>query len=301
MNRASKWALQANGGHTSEARLVARINRVCEHIAHHLDDALTLDELGSVAALSKHHFLRLFVAVTGITPHRYARLQRLRRASMQLAFESDMRVLDIAVAAGFSSHEAFARRFKRTFDQTPSEFRNRPDWIRWHQSFEYSLPEKEINMHAEVIEMPDVMVAMLSHRGAPERVLETVAQFIEWRKASGRSPVAVRRTFGIGHSDPAHTPAADFRFDVCGEILRPIEANDHGVRNGRIEGGRWARYRHHGPRDARFEQCIRTLYAQWLPHSGECLRDAPLLFEYHDVARRSDECDFITDVLLPLQ
>jgi AraC-like DNA-binding protein len=77
----------------------------------------------------------------------------LKRASYRLAFEGDKRVIDIALEAGFESPEAFSRAFKRTFDQSPSEFRAEPKWPEWHMRFQFHVKpfgEKQINILGDI-------------------------------------------------------------------------------------------------------------------------------------------------------
>ncbi|WP_342345769.1 AraC family transcriptional regulator [Shewanella dokdonensis] len=94
------------------------ILRVCEYIQQHLDDALDAEQLSDVAACSRFHFHRVFMAFMGLSTTRYIQLAKLRRASFRLAFEQH-KIIDIALEAGFSSSEAFTRAFKNCFVQTP--------------------------------------------------------------------------------------------------------------------------------------------------------------------------------------
>ena len=96
-----------------------RFRKVLAHIDAHLDDDLTVDRLSGVAAFSKYHFHRQFSELFGIGVYRYVQLVRLKRASYQLAFRDQHRIIDIALASGYESHEAFSRAFKKTVGQTP--------------------------------------------------------------------------------------------------------------------------------------------------------------------------------------
>ncbi|ENW81587.1 hypothetical protein F908_01947 [Acinetobacter sp. NIPH 284] len=113
---------------------------------------------------------------------------------MPLTFSTDTKIIDIALQSGFDSPEAFSRAFKRSFDQTPSAFREQPRWSSWHERFVFSLPPREIMMNVNIVERAEEKIAFISHHGAPERVFESAAQFIQWRKETGLSAIAKSRT-----------------------------------------------------------------------------------------------------------
>jgi AraC family transcriptional regulator len=153
--------------------------------------------MSDVAAFSKYHFHRVFSVYTGMSVTKFIQLSRLKRASYRLAFEDDKRVIDIALEAGFESPEAFSRAFKRTFDQSPSEFRAEPKWPEWHMRFKLHVkPLREIQMNVDIVNFETTKVALIEHLGSPERVLETAAKLIAWRKDTGLSPVKASNTYG---------------------------------------------------------------------------------------------------------
>jgi len=278
-----------------------RISRVCEYISHNLDEELTLDILSNVAAFSKFHFHRVFSAHTGVSLTKFIQLARLRRASLQVAFRHDLRIIDIALDAGFDSPEAFSRAFKRTFGLAPSQFRANPEWPSWHSSFQFNLPsDGEKNMKVEIVNFEEEKVAVIEHKGPAERVLDTATKFIAWRKETGLSPVSTSRTFGVPYSDPKQTPPEEFRFDFCGTVQDEVPENAFGVKTGVIPGGRCAVVRHKGSHD-NLEDSIYYLYRDWLPGSGEELRDSPCFFDYLNLIYEVDECDLLTDIYLPIK
>ena len=117
-----------------------KIQRVCEYINLHLDEPLNLTVLCQQVYVSKYHFHRLFAAYTGVTLMDFVQMGRMKRASYQLAFKPEMNIIDIALQAGFDSHEAFGRAFKRRFQQTPSGFRKQANWPFWHEQLRATLP-----------------------------------------------------------------------------------------------------------------------------------------------------------------
>src|SRR5690606_34277089 len=101
---------------------IDQINRAIDHIEANLCGPLDLEAIAKRAGLSKWHFQRVFRAMVGDTVKEYVAKRRLSLAAMALV-STDMRVIDIALAHEFESHEVFSRAFKRAFGMTPSEFR----------------------------------------------------------------------------------------------------------------------------------------------------------------------------------
>ncbi|MBQ0757032.1 MAG: AraC family transcriptional regulator [Amphritea sp.] len=278
-----------------------RISRVCDYINQNLDAELSLTLLSGVATLSKYHFHRLFSAFTGVSLIRFIQLMRLKRASFRLAFEQEVLIIDIAFEAGFDSPEAFSRAFKRTFGQSPTGFRASPEWPQWHSKYQFDMPSGGVlTMNVEIIEFAETQVALVEHQGPREQVLNCVGQFIAWRKETGLSPVKTSKTFGVPYGDPNTTAPEDFRFDVCGSFKGEVPANKYGVKSGVIPGGRCAVIRHNGSHD-NIDETIYHLYRDWLPQSGEELRDYPCFFQYLNFIYEVDECDLQTDIYLPLR
>jgi AraC family transcriptional regulator len=48
-------------------------------------------------------------------------------------------------------------------------------------------------------------------------------------------------------------------------------------------------------------ESIYPLYRDWLPQSGEYLRDFPLYFHYLNLITETPEHDLVTDIYLPLK
>lgn len=277
-----------------------RFQRVLEYIERHIDEPLTVDQLSGVANFSKFHFHRQFSLYVGMGVVAYVRQLRLRHASFRLVYRRKERIIDIALDAGFESPEAFSRAFRQAFGQSPSQFRRAPKWQPWRERLRLPVRERRGNMDVKIVEFPETKVAVLAHRGAPEKLNDSAVKFIEWRKQSGFSPVKHSLTFGIAYDDPEVTEPEKFRFDICGEVAEKVPENPQGVKNGVIPGGRCAVVRHLGSHD-RIGESVYPLYREWLPQSGETLRDFPLFFNYLNLVPDVAEHELVTDVYLPLR
>jgi AraC family transcriptional regulator len=284
---------------------LARFRRVLDHIDAHLDADLGVEELSQVAAFSKYHFHRQFSELFGVPVHQYVQQLRIKRAGYELAFRQ-RRVLDIALASGYESHEAFARAFKQHVGQAPSEFRQRPAWAAWHETQQPAKELRSVHMKPEyraedvkLVTCEDTRVAALEHRGDPNLIGDSIRKFIAWRREN-RVTRELSATFNILYCDPEQTPREQFRLDICAATARAVAPNELGVIEKVIPGGRCAVLRHTGSDDT-LAAAIHFLYSIWLPASGEEPRDFPLYLQRVAFFPDVPEHEAVSDLFLPLR
>lgn len=101
-----------------EARIAAALRRLeADLAAPH-----PLAELAAAARLSPYHFLRVFKAVTGVTPHQWLLRARLRCAAHLLA-TTRRPVTEIALDVGFADLSNFIRTFRAELGAAPRRYR----------------------------------------------------------------------------------------------------------------------------------------------------------------------------------
>ena len=93
------------------------------------DHTLSGDDLAARVHLSRFHLDRVVAAIAGEPPATLRRRVLLERAAYRLD-TSDRSVLDVAVEAGYASHEAFTRAFARAYGVAPKEWRRHPTSVR---------------------------------------------------------------------------------------------------------------------------------------------------------------------------
>lgn len=91
-------------------------------IDQHFSEKIDLDKMASEAHLSKFHFVRLFKATYGRTPHQYLVEVRMRKAKEFLKTGSS--VLQVCISVGFESIPSFTRIFKKIAGNTPARFQH---------------------------------------------------------------------------------------------------------------------------------------------------------------------------------
>lgn len=85
-------------------------------------EPLDITALAKIALVSEAHFIRIFKATFGETPHRYLQRRRVER-SMFLLRETERSVTDVCMDVGFNSLGTFSRTFREIVGTSPAEYR----------------------------------------------------------------------------------------------------------------------------------------------------------------------------------
>lgn len=274
------------------------MNAVLEYIENNLSKDLNLEELSQVANFSLFHFHRQFRAFVGSPAYQFIQNLRLKNAAKEIAFSDQKSITEIAFDTGFENAESFSRAFKKVLKQTPSEFRRVPDWEIVNHLVDLKKINRSQTMQVKIIDFPETMIATIEHHGPEHLIYNTTNKFIEWRKANGFKP-GVGETYSQHYSDPVSTLPEDYRQDISLTVDQPVGENPQGVFTSTIPAGRCAVVRHHGSRD--HVPAADYLYREWLPESGEELRDYPFFFHYINVDPDVKDSEMITDLYLPIK
>ena len=108
---------------TRQREYVEKFLFITNYIDDHFTEALTLEEVASLAGFSKYHFSRLFKQYTDFSFYKYLNQKRIEHSKV-LLLDPKLTVIEIALQSGFSCFSAFLRMFKQTNKCTPTEFRN---------------------------------------------------------------------------------------------------------------------------------------------------------------------------------
>jgi AraC family transcriptional regulator of adaptative response/methylated-DNA-[protein]-cysteine methyltransferase len=93
----------------------------CRFIDAHLQDRLTLDELGAAVNLSPHHFQRVFKRAMGISPRQYIEARRMENLKDRL--KAGEQVSSALYDAGYSSSSRLYERAGGNLGMTPAAYR----------------------------------------------------------------------------------------------------------------------------------------------------------------------------------
>jgi AraC family transcriptional regulator of adaptative response/methylated-DNA-[protein]-cysteine methyltransferase len=99
---------------------IAKIRMVCRTIEARDEGVSTLEELGAVVGVSPHHLQRLFKAVIGVSPRRYAEAMRLGRLKQSL--REGEPVTMALYGAGYGSSSRLYEKAPAHLGMTPASY-----------------------------------------------------------------------------------------------------------------------------------------------------------------------------------
>ena len=288
---------------STEQDYYQRMVRTLVFIQEHLDDDLELDQAAAVAAFSRFHFARIFRGLVGETLNEYIRRLRLERAARNLK-QRDEPITQVALEAGFETHESFTRAFGAMFGISPSAYRaaHKPapeaaSGTHWDDLSSYHPPDYGEGPPPEVKELAPVQVVFLRHVGSYSQVGATWGRLMAWAGMRGLLGPGMKM-FGIVHDDPDVTPEDKVRYDAAVAVSRPVSPEgEFGVME--LAGGRYAVVTHRGPYEE-LGKAYQRIYGAWLPRSGYELRDVPAFEQYLNSPQTAQPQDLLTLIHVPL-
>jgi len=241
-----------------------RILRAQKLLEERLDEPVTPTDLAAAAHFSIHHFHRIFRARLGETVMQHVRRLRLERAARRMRTSED-RLLEIALDAGYESHEAFTRAFADRFGLAPSEYRAQPST----RLREWELRRDDrLTAKVTVQTLPARRVAYRRHRGGYATIHDFWARMMSWAAERGLAGSSAGAPFyGMCPDDPEVTAEEHLRFDACVLVTDPGFAGDESVSMGEIPAGTYAVGLHIGPFD-RLADTYLDVIGRWFPTSG---------------------------------
>lgn len=273
-----------------------RMQGVLQWLEENLDQEPRLSELAEMACYSAFHFHRLFTAFTGESIYAYRKRLLLERAARHL-LHGDQALLAVAASCGYENQASFNKAFKQQFACTPMQLRQQKT------SIQFSRPAMEIGkkMKVVIVEQEEINIICARATGAyADAAPEAWGRIM--RFAYGNRLMAPEvRSFGVSHDDPGVTDSGLIRYDAGLDLSAEISIEgEQGLRRYSIPAGRYAVVRHSGSYE-NFPQTYHWLFHQWLPESGESLRDEPPFEQYlNRDPRKTKPENLKTDVFLPL-
>lgn len=125
---------------------IRHMMEVIDYIENHLQEKPDLETVANEVHYSKFYLHRMFTNTVGMTMQTYVQRRRLTEAAKLLVF-SDRPILEIALAAGYESQQAFSDVFKTMYKKSPGRYRKDEEF--YPLQLRYLLNENPANSEKE--------------------------------------------------------------------------------------------------------------------------------------------------------
>jgi AraC family transcriptional regulator len=248
-------------------------------IENRSSDELRLGEIAAACGVSPFYLTRAFGEATGRSVMRYVRARRLSEAARALC-DGNGGILDVALSAGYGSHEAFTRAFREQFGMTPERVRGarRLDGLQLVDALTRELSVTNTAAQLPRIEnSPLLLIAGLGERFAYESLGAIPALWQRFVPHLGHVPGQVGSvTYGVCQNGDEH--GLDY---VAGMEVTSFDGLPAEFTRVRLPERRYAVFEHHGHVSA-----IRATWdaalTTWFPQAGLTPADAPSFERYDD-------------------
>lgn len=98
-----------------------RIAKAVQYMNRYYNEDTSLEDFAKMCNMSKYHFLRTFLQITGKSPIEYRNDIRLSHAAEMLT-EERLSVEEVGATVGYSSASYFSSAFKKKFSVSPKQY-----------------------------------------------------------------------------------------------------------------------------------------------------------------------------------
>jgi AraC family transcriptional regulator len=238
-----------------------RLARAIRFMENDLAESVQLKDVAAHVALSPYHFQRYFKDAMGETPASYVRRVKLDQAAISLLI-NDLQVIELAFAAGYSSHEAFVRAFYRQFGLVPTQYRV-------HGRRTASQPQAEDLTRAETVRvysLPSEPLLAMRFYGSYANIEDHWQKFATIVRQANL-PLDTLRSVGIAHDSPEITPNELIRYD-CAIVDTGFDVKGSPLTALTFPVNTYALLEHHAPYHEIFVT-YRVLSISWLASAAE--------------------------------
>ncbi len=244
----------------------------------HFADEIRLDDIAATAGVSRYHLVRAFGAVTGYSVLRYMRARRLSEAAKALANGGGARILDVAIEAGYGSHEAFTRAFRQQFGVAPETLRTEGAFERIQLVEPIRMNETQLADLAppRFEDGRPLLIAGVRERYTQETSAAIPSQWQRFHAYLGNIP---RQRGKIAYGVCYNTDEDGNMDYMSGVEVASFDDIQPELERVRLPAQRYAVFRH-SDHISTIRRSWMTVFGKWFPGSGYEVEDAPVFERY---------------------
>lgn len=258
-----------------------------DYIESNLDFDIALSKVAKEAGLSQWHFQRIFKALTNETLKTYIRSRRFAN-SLDKLLATKVKIIDIAISAGYESQESFTRAFKATFDMTPNEYRKLGDKNLFLKKIEFNSEylrhmNKNISLEPEiVVKEPMRLIGLKTNFYGIDSEKNNISEKLPplWNAFLERI-TEIENTvqgvcYGVIRQIKDNTDLLEYYAAIEVDAIKSVPKN---LVNINIPASNYAKFTHSGEVKS-IDNTVNYIYSSWLLRSGKHHTSGPDLEIY---------------------
>ncbi|WP_167001878.1 AraC family transcriptional regulator [Mumia sp. ZJ430] len=279
--------------------MIGTLNSLIDLVEVDMGEPLDVEAFAREHATTEYHLRRMFSALAQIPLSEYARRRRMTRAAADLVSGAPS-LLDVAVAYGYGSAEAFGRAFRAVHGISPADARERggplstQPMLRFRLSVEGSVP-----MDVTITTRPAFALAghaaqvPLLHQGVNPHIQEHIAglapeEHARLKALSNSEPAGILAvTEGIDPDAPEGSPLT-YLHGVAVTDTTPVPEDLDVIA---LEAGTWAVFSSQGPFPETLQQLWAATATDWFPSNPWRLRPGPSILRYLEFTGTHAACE----------
>ncbi|GES44103.1 AraC family transcriptional regulator [Rhizobium dioscoreae] len=277
---------------------MSAIGRAIWFIESHFKSDISLDEIAETAGLSRFHLSRVFGMTTGHSISSYIRNRRLSEAALAL-IDGSSSILQVALDAGYGSHEAFTRAFREQFGMTPESLRKQghvrnlalQEPIRMDDTRLPKLDAPRFETH------PAMLLAGLAETYAYEATEAIPSLWQKFNEHFGHIPGQIGNV-AYGVCTQAEEGSESFRYMSAAEVSA-ADGLPEGFVTVKLPQQRYAIFTHRGHISG-ISATVHQIFGEWLPQSGQQHAGTPDMMERYDDRFDPRTGMGVTEIWIPL-
>lgn len=265
--------------------MIEVLNRLLDAVESDLAEPIDLDPFARAGATSTYHLRRMFSTLAGLPLSTYVRRRRMTLAAAAVV-DGEVPLLEVAVAHGYGSTEAFGRAFRDVHGVSPRDARAGGAVLTVQPRLRFRLTvEGDRPMRHRIVDTPDLTIAgkrvrvPLQYEGVNPHIAAFVASLpdeVHGRIAalSDREPAGILSVTVV--QDPSREEGSDVDYYHAAVTTGPVPDDLDTLP---VPATTWAVFEVSGPFPETLQQLWADTAAVWFPsnpyravHGPELLR-----------------------------
>jgi len=276
--------------------------RAIDYLEDNMEHEINYDEVAREACSSTFHFQRMFHMITGLTVADYIRKRRLTLAAQELAMNSKLRVIEVALKYGYDSPEAFTKAFKKAHGITPREAKEPGVMLKAFPriSFHLSLKgDKDMDyriIEKEAFKVIGKAVRMTTKDGENLKQIPKLWDEVNQDGTNERICALSDKNEVFGICMDMEHDEEHFTYMIAVEDTKNSKNTEFTTRE--IPAATWAIFTSIGPMPTAIQKVWERIFSEWFPSTGYEHAEGPELEVYPDGNPSSE--DYKCEVWVPI-